>query len=349
MTPSDPQSLSVIIVTHNSEDIVEPVLDALFADPDFSSEVVVVDSASTDGTLDLLSRYAVKVIASDENIGFAAGCHLGADSATGSVLMFLGHDTRPTPGWLPPIVDALDQPGVGAAMCTVEDSTHPGTFNTSGGRLTYFGIAWVSDLGKPIPVETDLVDIAFPQGGAMAITRSTWERFGGFRPEFFMYNEDVDLGWRIRLAGLRVVRVPGSLVSHDYDFGRSPRKMYHLERNRWLMLRSNYRRRTLVILSPALLLVEMGTTLVSIRDGWWADKRAAWRDAAVATTVIREGRRLTETNRVLGDAAMMTTMDFRLSDISQVRTPLLTIFADFLLGVWKRIATPLVRLLDRLP
>lgn len=346
---TSPGPASVVIVTHNSAGIVEPVLDALFADPIQPDEVIVVDSASEDGTLDLLAGYAVKVIASAENVGFAAGCHLGASAASNDVLMFLGHDTRPTPGWLAPMVAALEEPGVGAAMCTVEDSVHPGTFNTSGGRLTYFGIAWVSDLGKPIPAEEDLIDIAFPQGGAMAIRRETWERFGGFRPEFFMYDEDVDLGWRIRLAGLRIVRVPGSVVAHEYDFGRSPRKMYHLERNRWLMLRSNYRRRTLFVLSPALFLVEIGTTVVSIRDGWWADKRAAWKDAAGAGEWIRTGRCLANANRKLGDADMISGMDFRLSDISQVRTPLLTIFADFLLGLWKISVTPVVRLLDRLP
>lgn len=343
-----PVPVSVIIVTHNSEKIVVPVLDALFADPAPPSEVIVVDSASEDGTLDVLSRYAVKVIPSSENVGFAAACHLGVGAAAEENLMFLGHDTRPTQGWLAPMVDALAEPGVGAAMCTVEDSDHPGTFNTSGGRLTYFGIAWVSDLGRPIPVEHGLVDIAFPQGGAMAITKETWNRFGGFRPEFFMYNEDVDLGWRIRLAGLRIVRVAGSLVSHDYDFGRSQLKMYHLERNRWLMLRSNYRRRTLSVLAPALLLVEVGTTIVSIRDGWWDQKRAAWRDAFASGEVIRKGRRLTESNRSIGDSAMIETMDFRLSDISQVKTPLLTHVADLMLGIWKALATPTIRFLDRI-
>lgn len=348
VNPSAPVTTSIVMVTHNSESIVAPVLEALFSDPNLAAEVVVVDSASSDATLALLAKYPVKVVASAENLGFAGGCHRGVQESSGEIVVFLGHDTRPSPGWLQPLVTAASRSDVGAAMATVADSKDPTTFNTSGGRLTYFGIAWVSDLGQPIPEETDLIDIAFPQGGAMAIKRATWDRFDGFRPEFFMYNEDVDLGWRLRLAGLRIVRVPQSRVTHDYDFGRSPRKMYHLERNRWLMIRSNYRRRTLVALYPALFLVEIGTTVVSIRDGWWADKREAWRDARAAGDTVRQGRLLTSSTRTVGDADMIATMDFRLSDISQVKTPLLTSFADILLGIWKRLAIPLVRWLDRL-
>jgi GT2 family glycosyltransferase len=336
----------VIIVTHNSEALLPPVLDALFADaPD---EVVVVDSASDDGTLDLLAGYDVTIIPRPDNVGFATGCHIGVDAAHGDNLVFLGHDTVPHAGWLAPLLAALDEPSVGAAMATIEDADRPGTFNTSGGNLTYFGMAWVSDLGRRIPAESGLTDVAFPSGAAMAIRRGTWQRFGGFRRPFFMYQEDADLGWRLRLAGMRVVRVASSRVAHHYDFSRSPLKLYHLERNRLLMIRSNYRRRTLLVLAPALLLVEIGVIVVAWRGGWLAEKRRATRDAVRDRRTIAEGRAMVGASRRIGDAEMIATMGHRLATITQVRPPIGTGLADAVLGVWKRISLPLIGLFDRI-
>jgi GT2 family glycosyltransferase len=343
-----PEVTSVVIVTHNSAGLVSEVLDALAIDERRPAEVIVVDSASSDGTLDLLSGYDVTVIAEPRNVGFAAGCHLGAQAAKGDALVFLGHDTVPRSGWLQPLVRALEDPEVGVAMATIEDAERPGTFNTSGGVMTYFGLAWISDPGVPIPDEESPVDVAFPSGAATAIRKDTWVEFGGFREPFFMYHEDTDLGWRLKLAGKRVVRVPGSRVAHRYDFGRSPEKMYHLERNRWIMLRSNYRRRTIAVLSPALLLVELGITFTAWRDGWLAEKRRAWRDAARAGDLVRDGRRLVASTRAVGDGVIIAGMGHRLSALPQVRPPIGTSVVDAVLGLWQRIALPVVGLLDRL-
>jgi GT2 family glycosyltransferase len=343
-----PSGASVVIVTHNSAELVPPVLDALLSDPVRPAEVIVVDSASTDATMEVLAGYDVKVIAESENVGFAPGCHIGAGVAGGEALVFLGHDTVPSPGWLAPLVDVLDDPAVGAAMATIEDADHPGTFNTSGGHLTYVGIAWVSDLGRPIPEEPGPLEVPFPSGAATALLRSTWDESGGFRPPFFMYHEDTDLGWRLRLAGRRIVRVPASRVSHRYDFGRSPTKMYHLERNRWLMLRSNYRRRTIAALAPGLALVELGILLTSARDGWLSEKLRACRDAMRSGDVVREGRRLVAATRKVGDAEILADMEARLAAIPQIRPPIGTKVVDAVLGGWLRIALPVVRLLDRL-
>ena len=337
----------MVIVTHNSAGLVPPVLDALFSDPVRPAEVIVVDSASKDATLDVLSAYEMKVIAEPQNVGFATGCHIGANAASGEALVFLGHDTVPHPGWLAPLVSELGDPGIGAAMATIEDAARPGSFNTSGGVMTYFGLAWISDAGVPIPDEKSPVDVAFPSGAATAIRKETWDEFGGFRQPFFMYHEDTDLGWRLKLAGKKVVRVPASRVSHKYDFSRSPEKMYHLERNRWIMLRSNYRRRTIAVLSPALLLVELGIALTAWRDGWLSEKRRAWRDAARAGDLVNEGRRMVEATRVVGDADILSGMGHRLSAIPQVRPPAGTGVVDSLLGLWQRIALPVVRFLDR--
>lgn len=346
-TPAQHVPVSLIIVTHNSADFVGEVISEVQSDSVVPDEILVIDNASTDDTLEILADFDITIIAQDTNTGFANACHTGVDNSHNDIVVFLGHDTVPRPGWLLPLVDALGSATVGAAMATVEDADHPGTFNTSGGHLTYYGMGWISDAGMPILPEPIIVDVAYPSGAAMALHRQTWFEFSGFREEFFMYQEDADLGWRLRLGGLRTVRATRSRVLHRYDFNRSPDKMFYLERNRWLMLRSNYRRSTLLILTPALVLVELGTTLVAIRDGWFNAKRRAWQEILRAGPILQKGRKLSESHRAMSDRKMIMNMDYKLSTMTQIPTPAGTGIADLALGAWKRVALFFLYLLDR--
>ena len=307
--------------------------------------MVVVDNASTDGTPAIVAEFDVRCINLDENIGFAAGCHAGANASHGSTLVFLGHDSVPEQGWLTPLVDALGEDRVGAAMATLVDADDPQVFNTSGGHLNYVGLAWISGMGDPIPAdEPPVVDVAFPSGSAMAIRADTWEAFGGFRPELFMYLEDTDLGWRLRLAGLRVVRSSRSRVRHMYDFERSPSKMFYLERNRWILLGTNYRPMTLVALLPALATAEIGTCVVAARDKWLPLKFKAAISAIAGWPSWRSQRALTEANRTISDAAMLATMDTGISTVSQITPPRGSHVVDAFLGAYLRLVLPLLRL-----
>lgn len=339
---------SVIIVTYQSEAFIGPVLDALLSDDRGPDEVIVVDNASTDATREIVDRPGVRLIASKQNLGFAGGCHAGADAATGSVLVFLGHDTVPRPGWLDPLVASVDDPDIGAAMATIEDADEPGRFNTSGGYLTYFGLAWVSDLGEPIPpYEPDLVDVPFPSGAAMAITAENWVRFDGFRQSLFMYHEDTDLGWRLRLAGLRVVRVPASRVLHHYDFSRAPEKMYWLERNRHILLATNYRLPTRILLAPAFLIADLGVWFVALRDGWYRQNARARRNVFDTRALRPFERRATAKVRTVGDATILRTMDWSVSGVRQVSSPRGSGVVDAILGAYLRAVLPIVAFFDR--
>lgn len=339
--------VTVVVVTHASAELVGPVLDALEEDPEGPREVVVVDSASPDDTLAVLERHDVRVIACTENVGFARGCNLGAAAATQPYVAFLGHDTIPEPGWLPPLLDALRFPGVGAAMATIADLEAPDRFNTSGGHLGFHGLAWVSDLGEPIDdPDAAPVEVPFPSGAAMALRLETWRRFEGFREDLFMYGEDVDLGWLLRLAGLRSVRVPTSRVRHHYDFARSPQKLYWIERNRRRLLTTNWRTSTRWILAPALTLVDLGVGVVALRDGWFRAWWAAHRDRPTPTEAAAAATRVARL-RVRGDAPLLATMSSGISTAAQVRPPWGSRLVDRSLDAYRRAVLPLVRWLDR--
>jgi GT2 family glycosyltransferase len=345
--PGKSASATAVVVTHNSAPHIGPTLEALIADPEGPERIVVVDTASTDDTASIVAGYPVEWIGLIQNVGYGAAANVAAARVDTDHLVVLTHDVVVTPGWLGPLEAALADPTVGAVMPTVELADRPGRLNTSGGAISFSGLAWVTDLGEAIPDdEPDAVEVPFPSGAAFAVRTDVWRRIGGFRDDFFMYHEDTDLGWRLRLAGLRVLRVPGSRVAHRYEFSRHGDKLRLLERNRLRMLLTNYRRSTLALLAPVLLLHETGVVWVALRDGWFRRKAAAWAQGLVGN---RRRYRQVQATRAVGDADILRSMSTRVTaiPIPEVRVPRGSRVVDAVAGGYVRAVLPLVRALDR--
>jgi len=309
--------VSLVLVTHNSEAHIEASLAILLSDPQGPEELVVVDNASTDNTIAIVERLGVKLVALEENHGFAYGCNLGASLTREEIVAFLNPDTEPEPGWLPPLVEALQRNEVGAAMPVMDLTYSPGHWFTSGSALTYLGFAWSTHSGEPIPDDVSETEVPFPSGAAFVIERNLFDHLGGFRDEYFLYLEDVDLGWRLRRMGLKSVQVPESRVAHDYEFGRHSRKMYYLERNRLRMVWANYRPATLALLAPALILVEFAVIAAAIRHGWFDQKVESWRGFWELRSLLRQEAARSRSIRTVGDAEILASMDAAFDGINQ--------------------------------
>ncbi len=311
-------SVSLILVTHNSEAHIEASLRAVTTDPARPDEILVVDNGSNDGTVGIVDSFGVKCIQLDTNRGFPYACNLGASMAGGNVLVFLNPDTEPHTGWLPPLIEALQRPGVGAAMPLLDLTYAPGHYFTSRSALTFLGFAWSTDSGDPIPDDLEETEVPFPSGAAFAITRKIFEELDGFRDEYFLYLEDVDLGWRLRLMGLKSVLVPAARVAHDYEFERHARKMYYLERNRLRMVLANYERSTLWLLAPALLAAEAGVVAAAIRHGWLGDKVASWKGFWELRSLMAAEAQQSQAIRRVSDGEILATMDAAFVGINQM-------------------------------
>ncbi len=278
------------------------LLDSLEASADPPGEVIVVDNGEGGPEIeDARRREGVRVLSAGRNVGYGAGTNLGARQATGEALVFLNPDTVVTPEALAGLVAPLEDPSVGIVTARLRLLDDPETLNSAGNEVHVTGIAWAGAYGEPAASVTELRDVPFPSGAAMAIRRDLFEELGGFTEELFLYQEDLVLGWRVRLRGLRIVVNPAADVLHEYEFARNPGKHYLLERNRLVFVLSSFSPRLLLLLSPVLASAELGMLALALKEGWARDKVAGWGWLLRNAGWLRRHRRETQALRRVRD------------------------------------------------
>lgn len=201
-------------------------------------EIVCVENASGD---DSAARIAaadpgVLLVESAENLGFAGGCNLGVRRSHGEFVAFLNNDARPDPAWIRAAIDAFNtSPSVGSVASKVLD-WEGRKIDFVDSAVTWFGMGYKPFCEAPDTGHFDTPrDILFGTGAAMFVRADLFEHVGGFDDRYFMFYEDVDLGWRLNLLGWKVRYEPRSLAFHKHHasmnkFG-SFRETYLLERN----------------------------------------------------------------------------------------------------------------------
>jgi GT2 family glycosyltransferase len=285
--------VSVVIVAFNSGPALLRCLDSLENDG-AQKEVIVIDNGDEGPEIAAAAaRSSVEVVRPGSNVGFAAGCNLGAERARGDVLLFLNPDTVVEPGAVTELARTVTQPGVAAAMGRLLMLSDPEKLNSRGAVIHIAGLGWSAGHGEPANTVTESGEITYANGSVLTMRRELFEQLGGFTEELFLYHEDLELGWRARMQGQRIVLSPAADVLHDYEHQRNPEKYYFMERNRLVFVASAYSARLLLLLAPVLLLAEFGLTLVSIREGWFRAKVRGWRwFGANARWILRHRRRL---------------------------------------------------------
>ncbi len=321
----------MITVAYRSGPALLRLLDSLEGQVSLT-EVLVVDNGGGGPEIDeARARSGVRVVGTGENLGFAAGSNLGAGEAQGDVLVFLNPDTVVATGAIAQLERTLEDPSIGIAMARLRLLNEPETLNASGVDVHVTGIGWAAHYGEPASSVTEVGDVPSASGTAMAIRAETFRALGGFAEELFTYLEDLELGWRTRLAGYRVVVDPAADVFHEYEYGRNPRKSYFLERNRLIFCLSAYSGRQLLLLSPVLLATELGMIGLALKEHWFRDKVAGWGWLVRNSKVVRQRRRATQGLRRVSDR-----------DLAEHLTPT---FSPGMLPVPAplRLANPLVR------
>ncbi len=240
------------------------------------AEIIVVDNGGGQEIEAARQVPRVRVFEPSENVGFAAGCNLGAREATGEVLLFLNPDTVVVDGAVAALARTSGDPQIGIAMARLRLLDRPELLNSAGTVVHVSGLAWAGRFGEPAEDLEELTDVASASGAALAVRRDTFRELGGFTDELFMYQEDVELSWRAHLRGLRVVLDPRADVLHEYDFGRHKTKISLLERNRLIFVLTTYSLRLLILLAPMLMLGELAMLALAIRRRWFRGKVGGW-------------------------------------------------------------------------
>lgn len=228
-----PSDATIVIVTWNGAHLLPPCLDSVLPE---GADILVVDNASTDGTIDLLNaRYpGLQIVRSAKNTGFAGGVAQALEHVETPITVLLNNDAEVRPGWLAGLLRALDDPEVAAASSKL--LLPDGTLNSAGGYVTTAGYAHDRGFGEPDDGRFDEpTEVMYGCGAALALKTTAVHEVGGVDRKFFLYYEDVDLSWRLRLAGHRVRYVPDSVVVHQHSATTGAGSLlhtYYTERNR---------------------------------------------------------------------------------------------------------------------
>jgi GT2 family glycosyltransferase len=242
--------VSIIILNYNGKWLIEKCLDSILHSDYSNFEVIFFDNNSSDGSVKLMQKKfgndpRVRIIGNDMNSGFAAGNNLASKHARGAYLVFLNNDTEVDSNWLRELVAVMEcDPTVGAAQSKLlqTDRKH---YDSAGDSICPWGLPLRRGEDKEDFGQYDEVKEIFSARGAALITRSAlFREVGMFDSMFFLQLEDVDLCWRIRLRGSKILFVPSSVVFHRGSIAlRSVQKdmsEFMSQRNRLLMTLKNY-------------------------------------------------------------------------------------------------------------
>jgi len=279
---------AIVILNYNGRYYLEQFLPTVLASTYDNFEVIVADNGSTDDSLAFLSSCYPKLRCIDlkNNYGFAEGYNRALQQVEAPYYLLLNSDVEVKPGWLEPLLELMERdPSVGACQPKILAYNDPT-------RFEYAGAAggWLDKLAYPFcrgrifaDTEEDhgqydeLQEVFWATGAALLIRSKLFHALGGFDGEYFAHSEEIDLCWRIKRAGYKVMARPRSVVYHvgggtlSYN---TPRKAYLNFRNSLYTLVKNEETRRLLWILPLRLLLDGLAGCLFLMQGKWAHIRS---------------------------------------------------------------------------
>ena len=305
--------IAILIVSYHAKKYLPDLLESLQKlDTDgLDVQTIFVDNSSDD-TADVIEREYPQsiVLRQKENTGFAEGNNIGMRYALAQhtdAVVLLNQDTFVEHHWLQELVRvAWSDARIGSVQALIRLYPDRDKLNSTGNLLHFLGFGFCRDYREYVEKArqyADASDIVYGSGAAVLYKADVLRAVGLFDKDFFLYHEDTDLALRARLAGWRNVLAPRAVVYHKYEFSRSIKKYYWMERNRWWIMLLFLRWRTLFLLLPTLLLMEFGQFGFSLARGWWKEKLQvyAWLLNPAHWPLLHAKRRLRQDLRIITD------------------------------------------------
>lgn len=275
--------VSVVLVTYNGSSVVEEALRSLKELRWPNLEIIIVDNASSDDTIEKTSRYFpnARTLVLAENRGYGAGGNAGARVAKGEILFFVNQDIALDNDFVDGIVTAMSR-DTNIGVCGGTVLSWDGTTLISLGQVFERWTGYGFDVGfgtHDLNLKRTTNEVFSPNGAAFAVKRQVFEEVGGFNEELFMYFDETDLSWRAQIAGYRVASSPTSIVRHMItpDRAYNPRSRYFIDRNTLWSAARNYQPASLLVFLPTSLATRLGMILLFAILGRHEHARSAFR------------------------------------------------------------------------
>ncbi len=278
-------AVTIIIVAYDSGAFLQDCVNALARQTYSDFSAAIVDNASRDGAVEalVLPDDRFRICPMGRNLGFAAANNWAVQRATADYVVLLNPDTQVQSGWLAALVACVvANPGAASIGSVQRRLDDPSRLDGIGDVWHLAGLAWRSGEGRKAPSEISDGEIFGPCAAAALYRREAFLAVGGFDERFFCYMEDVDLAFRLRLAGHSSVRAGGAEVLHagSGTTGRtSDFSLYHGHRNRvWTFLKN-----TPTSVFPFALAYHLAFNILyalrAVHRGMWHPIFRAYRDA----------------------------------------------------------------------
>ncbi|MEM7825409.1 MAG: glycosyltransferase family 2 protein [Candidatus Aenigmatarchaeota archaeon] len=253
--------VSVIIINYNGLKHLNECLSTLKKTKYKNFETILIDNNSSDGSVEFVEKKFkwVKVIKLKENFGVAFASNIGIENAKGKYVVFLNNDISLDPLWLKEMVKVIEKnPEIGACTSKLLLYSNPKLLNAAGIDVDFYGFPACRGLKHRGCYETDknqykIGEVFSGHGASMLIRKDVLEKIGKFNSDYGMHYEDIDVCWKIRLAGYKILYVPSSVVLHKIRGSSSFFSIegkFFLERNRLRTLLQNYELTTLIRILP---------------------------------------------------------------------------------------------------
>ena len=255
---------------NNGEALLRRCLQSVVRDAYEPREIIIIDNASSDGSIEVAVKEfpGIRVLHPGKNLGYAGGCNFGMRQANGEYFLLFNNDAVASPGWLSKLVAFAEaHADVAAVQPKIKSLKQKRFFDyagAAGGEIDIFGYPFAR--GRIFfTLEEDHgqydapADIFWASGACVLIRRTAVEITGMLDESFFAHMEEIDLSWRLWLAGFRVVSLPEVTIYHEAGSTLAqgaPRKVYFNHRNSLIMLLKNYSVANLLWILPVRLLLE---------------------------------------------------------------------------------------------
>lgn len=246
--------IAIVILNWNGVKLLQQFLPSIveFSKNDLT-EIVVADNGSTDDSLQMLQHHfpEVKILDLKQNYGFARGYNEALKQIDADYFVVLNSDVEVTAGWLNKPIESMEtDPAIAAVqpkILSYHQQTHFEYAGAAGGFIDRFGYPFCrgrifNEVEEDRGQYDDSSDIFWATGACMFVRTKYFREVGGFDADFWAHMEEIDLCWRLKNRGYRVVYTPDSTVYHvgggtlSYD---NPRKLYlNFRNNLWLLYKN---------------------------------------------------------------------------------------------------------------